>query len=65
MAMEMASVNAGNALIGAHKTVAVIQAFLILAVYAVPKRKLGEDKTILFASLAIRCGARLCAAIPN
>ena len=52
--MDLVAVIAGDALTGTHKSVAFVQAFLILTSCALPKRNLGEDKTMLFAGVAIR-----------
>lgn len=54
MAMELAGTAAGNAHTGPLKSITVIQAYLLLAVYPVPKRKWTEDTTLLLGAIASR-----------
>lgn len=54
MAMELAGNAAGNTLTGPSKSIAVIQAYLLLAIYPVPKRKSSQDRTVLLGCIALR-----------
>ena len=46
---------AGEALVMGSKSVETVQAFLLLAVYPVPKKKWTDDRSWLFMGTAIRC----------
>ncbi|KAG6825062.1 hypothetical protein H0H92_004973 [Tricholoma furcatifolium] len=59
MAMEFARDAAGRALIDGSKSVDVCQAYLLLAVYPVPKKKWAEDRSWLLMGVAIRMALEL------
>jgi transcriptional regulatory protein LEU3 len=52
--MEFAKDAAGKALTEPSKSVDIVQAFLLLAVYPVPKRKWCDDKSWLLMGVAVR-----------
>ena len=54
LAKDFARDAASRALIDGSKSVDVCQAYLLMAVYPVPKKKWVEDKTWLFMGAAIR-----------
>ncbi|KAG6903225.1 hypothetical protein C0995_002768 [Termitomyces sp. Mi166 len=54
MAMEFARDAAGRALIDGSKSVDVCQAYLLMAVYPIPKKKWAEDRSWLLMGVAIR-----------
>ncbi|KAG6818171.1 hypothetical protein H0H87_000076 [Tephrocybe sp. NHM501043] len=54
MAMEFARDAAGRALIDGSKSVDVCQAYLLMSVYPVPKKKWAEDRSWLLMGVAIR-----------
>lgn len=53
--MDIAYDEAASALVDGPKVVETVQAFLILAVYPVPKKKWSDDRSWLFMGAAIRC----------
>ena len=53
--MDFARDAAGRSLIEGAKSVDVCQAYLLMAVYPVPKKKWAEDRSWLLMGLAIRC----------
>lgn len=55
---------AGEALVSGAKTVETVQAFLLLAVYPVPKKKWVDDRSWLYMGTAIR-SAYLSAYLPS
>ncbi|KAG6911479.1 hypothetical protein DXG01_014553 [Tephrocybe rancida] len=59
MAMEFARDAAGRALIDGSKSVDVCQAYLLMAVYPVPKKKWAEDRSWLLMGVAIRMAIEL------
>ncbi|KAF9030776.1 fungal-specific transcription factor domain-containing protein [Panaeolus papilionaceus] len=59
LAMEFARDLAGQSLVQDHKSIEICQAYLILAVYPVPKKKWVEDKSWLLMGVAIRMAMRL------
>lgn len=59
LAMEFARDAAGEALTEPSKSVDVVQAFLLLAVYPVPERKWSEDRSGLFVGVAFRMAVEL------
>ncbi|KAG6854333.1 hypothetical protein C0991_008228 [Blastosporella zonata] len=59
MAMEFARDAAGRALIDGSKSVDVCQAYLLMAVYPVPKKKWTEDRSWLLMGVAIRMAIEL------
>ena len=52
--MDFARDAAGRALIDGSKSVDVCQAYLLMAVYPVPKKKWAEDRSWLLMGVAIR-----------
>ncbi|GLB37436.1 putative GAL4-like Zn(II)2Cys6 (or C6 zinc) binuclear cluster DNA-binding domain [Lyophyllum shimeji] len=58
-AMEFARDAAGRALIDGSKSVDVCQAYLLMAVYPVPKKKWAEDRSWLLKGVAIRMAIEL------
>lgn len=54
LAMEFARDCAGKGLVEGDRSVEVCQAYLILAVYPVPKKKWVEDRSWLLMGVAIR-----------
>jgi hypothetical protein len=54
LAIEFAKDAAGKALTEPTKSVDIVQGFLLLAVYPVPKRKWTEDRSWLFMGVAFR-----------
>jgi transcriptional regulatory protein LEU3 len=52
--MEFAKDAAGKALTESSKSVDIVQAFLLLAVYPVPKRKWSDDRSWLLMGVAFR-----------
>lgn len=54
LAMEFARDLAGQGLVEGHRSVDVCQAYLIMAVYPVPKKKWVEDRSWLLMGVAIR-----------
>ncbi|KAL0572941.1 hypothetical protein V5O48_009031 [Marasmius crinis-equi] len=59
IAQEFARDAAGKALIGGQKSVDICQAYLLLGVYPVPKKKWAEDRSWLFQGVAIRMAIEL------
>jgi len=59
MAMNFARDAAGRALIDGSKSVDVCQAYLLMAVYPVPKKKWAEDRSWLLMGVAIRMAIEL------
>ncbi|KNZ74215.1 Protein priB, partial [Termitomyces sp. J132] len=59
MAMEFARDAAGWALIDGSKSVDVCQAYLLMAVYPIPKKKWAEDRSWLLMGVAIRMAIEL------
>lgn len=57
--MDLARDAAGRALIDGSKSVDVCQAYLLMAVYPVPKKKWTEDRSWLLMGVAIRCATCL------
>jgi hypothetical protein len=55
--MHFAKHSAANALIDGWKSVELCQAYILMSVYAVPARRWEEDRSWLYAGLAIRCVA--------
>lgn len=53
--MEFARDAAGNALVDGNRGIDVCQAYLLMAVYPVPKKKWAEDRSWLLMGVAIRC----------
>lgn len=54
LAMDFARDTAGRSLIDGSKSVDVCQAYLLMAVYPVPKKKWAEDRSWLLMGVAIR-----------
>lgn len=52
--MEFARDAAGNALVDGNRGIDVCQAYLLMAVYPVPKKKWVEDRSWLLMGVAIR-----------
>ncbi|KAF8078012.1 fungal-specific transcription factor domain-containing protein [Lyophyllum atratum] len=59
LAMEFARDAAGRSLIDGSKSVDVCQAYLLMAVYPVPKKKWTEDRSWLLMGVAIRMAIEL------
>ncbi|KAF4614734.1 hypothetical protein D9613_003000 [Agrocybe pediades] len=59
LAMEFARDCAGKGLIEGHRSIDVCQAYLIMAVYPVPKKRWAEDKSWLLMGVAIRMAIEL------
>ncbi|KAF8631666.1 hypothetical protein AX17_005067 [Amanita inopinata Kibby_2008] len=59
IAMHFAKHSAANALIDGWKSVELCQAYILMTVYAVPARRWEEDRTWLYAGLAIRIATDL------
>ncbi|KAJ3505560.1 hypothetical protein NLJ89_g7355 [Agrocybe chaxingu] len=59
LAMEFARDFAGKALVEGYRSVDVCQAYLIMAVYPVPKKKWAEDRSWLLMGVAIRMAIEL------
>jgi len=59
LAMDFARDAAGRALIDGSKSVDVCQAYLLMAVYPVPKKKWAEDRSWLLMGVAIRMAIEL------
>ncbi|KAF5365588.1 hypothetical protein D9758_003209 [Tetrapyrgos nigripes] len=59
LAQEFARDAAGKALIEGSKSVSICQAYLLLAVYPVPKKKWTEDRSWLLMGVAIRMAMEL------
>ncbi|KAF9457171.1 fungal-specific transcription factor domain-containing protein [Collybia nuda] len=59
LAMDLARDAAGRALIDGSKSVDVCQAYLLMAVYPVPKKKWTEDRSWLLMGVAIRMAIEL------
>ncbi|KIM80774.1 hypothetical protein PILCRDRAFT_822045 [Piloderma croceum F 1598] len=59
LAMEFAKDAAGKALTESSKSVDIVQAFLLLAVYPVPKRKWSDDRSWLLMGVAFRMAIEL------
>lgn len=55
IAMHFAKLAAASALIDGFKSVEVVQAYILLAVYALPSRKWEEAREWMYLGLAIRC----------
>jgi hypothetical protein len=55
--MDFARDAAGRALIDGSKSVDVCQAYLLMAVYPIPKKKWAEDRSWLLMGVAIRYGS--------
>lgn len=54
IAMHFAKHSAANALIDGWKSVELCQAYILMSIYAVPARRWEEDRSWLYAGLAIR-----------
>jgi len=54
IAMHFAKHAAANALIDGWKSVELCQAYILMSIYAVPARRWEEDRSWLYAGLAIR-----------
>ncbi len=52
--MRYARQAAGEALIGGRKSVEVVQAYILLALYPVPCRRWEDDRSWVYLGLAIR-----------
>ena len=52
--MHYARLAAGTALIGGHKSVDVVHAYILLALYPVPSRKWEDDRSWIYLGVAIR-----------
>jgi hypothetical protein len=52
--MEFARDLAGKGLVEGYRSIDVCQAYLIMAVYPVPKKKWAEDRSWLLMGVAIR-----------
>jgi hypothetical protein len=59
IAMHFAKYSAANALIDGWKSVELCQAYILMSAYAVPARKWEEDRSWLYAGLAIRLATDL------
>ncbi|KAH8813808.1 fungal-specific transcription factor domain-containing protein [Flagelloscypha sp. PMI_526] len=59
IAMHFAKHAAANALIDGWKTVELVQAYILMSVYAVPARRWEEDRSWLYTGLAIRIATDL------
>ncbi|KIM49188.1 hypothetical protein M413DRAFT_99392 [Hebeloma cylindrosporum] len=59
LAMEFARDLAGKGLVEGHRSIDVCQAYLIMAVYPVPKKKWAEDRSWLLMGVAIRMAIEL------
>ncbi|KAF7366045.1 hypothetical protein MVEN_00480700 [Mycena venus] len=59
IAMHLAKQPAANALIDGWKSVELVQAYILMSIYAVPARKWEEDRTWLYSGLAIRLATDL------
>ncbi|KAF9264819.1 hypothetical protein L218DRAFT_986810 [Marasmius fiardii PR-910] len=59
IALEFARDAAGKALVGGQKGIDICQAYLLLGVYPVPKKKWAEDRSWLFQGIAIRMAIEL------
>ncbi|KJA20235.1 hypothetical protein HYPSUDRAFT_68639 [Hypholoma sublateritium FD-334 SS-4] len=59
LAMEFARDLAGQGLVEGHRSVDVCQAYLLMAVYPVPKKKWVEDRSWLLMGVAIRMAIEL------
>ncbi|GBE88352.1 hypothetical protein SCP_1301670 [Sparassis crispa] len=64
-AMKYARLAAGTALIGGQKSVEVVEAYILLALYPVPVRRWEEDRCWLYLGLAIRVATDLNLHHPN
>ncbi|KAF7791677.1 hypothetical protein EIP86_002700 [Pleurotus ostreatoroseus] len=53
-AMRYAQLAAGTALIGGQKSVEVVHAYILLALYPVPSRKWEDDRSWIYLGVAIR-----------
>ena len=53
--MEIAHDAAGETLVSGPKIVETVQAFLLLAVYPMPRKKWSDDRSWLYMGAAIRC----------
>jgi hypothetical protein len=53
--MHFAKSAAANALVDGRKSVELCQAYILMSIYAVPARRWEEDRSWLYAGLAIRC----------
>jgi hypothetical protein len=54
IAMRFAKRAVAKAMIDGYKSVEMCQAYILLSIYAVPARRLEEDRTWLYTGLAIR-----------
>ncbi|KAJ7641594.1 hypothetical protein FB45DRAFT_359818 [Roridomyces roridus] len=59
IAMHFAKHSAANALIDGWKSVELVQAYILMSIYAVPARKWEEDRQWLYTGLAIRLATDL------
>ncbi|KAJ7140019.1 fungal-specific transcription factor domain-containing protein [Mycena crocata] len=59
IAMHFAKHSAANALIDGWKSVELVQAYILMSIYAVPARKWEEDRSWLYTGLAIRLATDL------
>jgi hypothetical protein len=53
--MHFAKRAAANALVDGGKSVELCQAYILMSIYAVPVPRWEEDRSWLYAGLAIRC----------
>ncbi|KAJ7027527.1 hypothetical protein C8F04DRAFT_965053 [Mycena alexandri] len=59
IAMHFAKHSAANALIDGWKSVELVQAYILMSIFAVPARKWEEDRSWLYTGLAIRLATDL------
>ncbi|KAJ7086357.1 hypothetical protein B0H15DRAFT_346044 [Mycena belliarum] len=59
IAMHFAKHSAANALIDGWKSVELVQAYILMSIYAVPARRWEEDRAWLYTGLAIRLATDL------
>lgn len=53
--MHFAKSEAGSALIHGWKSVELVQAYILMAIYGTPAKRWEEDRGWIFTGLAIRC----------
>lgn len=59
LAMHFAKKGAAEAIVDGWKSAEVAQAYIFLSLYSVPSRKLEEDRSRIYASLAVRIASDL------
>ncbi|KIP11212.1 hypothetical protein PHLGIDRAFT_159580 [Phlebiopsis gigantea 11061_1 CR5-6] len=64
-AMHFARLAAGTALIGGQKSVDIVHAYILLALYPVPSRKWEDDRSWIYLGVAIRIAMDLNLHHPN